>query len=125
MPATKLETPVMLTETATLPFASQVIILENVPPGQDATNNMPNANIGSIFNAQVAKHVIAGSMRNWITNPMIGALGFLIIRRKSLGVNSNETPNIITAIMIFKPIRLSGLKLSASGSIIFYCYALA
>src|SRR5699024_10391100 len=86
-------------------------MLENVPPGQAATRIMPNANSGSICNAQVARQVPAGNSKNCATRPTMGALGSRAIRLKSAVRSDSDTPNIINARITLSAIRLAGLKL--------------
>ena len=107
----------MLTETATLPRAIQVMMLEKLPPGQAATSIMPRASIGSMRSAQQARQVSAGSRTNCASRPITGALGSRTIRLKSSRRRSNETPNIITARMMLISTRLLGSNWIFTGSI--------
>ena len=58
--AAAVETAVMLMDTAQFPFARYVMILERLPPGQDATRIMPKAMDGCGRNTNVSKNVKAG-----------------------------------------------------------------
>ena len=98
----------MLTETATLPRPSQVMTLEKLPPGQEATRIMPSASSGSMFSSQVNRQVAAGSNRNCANRPATGATGALMTRLKSSSVRLSDTPNIMQAMIRLSMIRLAG-----------------
>src|SRR5690606_25282980 len=108
--AARLDIAVMVTDTATFPFAIQVITLEKVPPGQDATRIMPRANSAGTRNTQVTRQVASGSNRNWAIKPAIGAFGSRSKRVKSCLVSCSDTPNIINAMAAFIATRSALLK---------------
>ena len=105
--AARLDTAVMLTETATLPRPSQVMMLENEPPGQDATRIMPSASSASTSNHQVVRQVAAGNNTNCASSPTMGASGRCTTRRKSSPVRDSDTPNIMNARITLRISRFS------------------
>src|SRR5690606_13175688 len=108
MPAVRLDTAVTLADTATLPRASQVMMLEKVPLGQVATRIMPSASCGSIGSSTVSPQVAAGSSRNCTSMPIAGALGLRRMRVKSSARSSSDTPNIISAMIALRAIIAVG-----------------
>ena len=53
-----------LTDNATFAFATEDIKLETLPPGQEATINMPKAILGTGFINMINKKVTSGSKKN-------------------------------------------------------------
>src|SRR5690554_2571267 len=93
--AAKLEIAVMVTDTATLPLPIQVIMFENVPPGQEATKIIPRANSAGTLKSHVNKQVASGKKINCATKPIAGALGSAINLDKSSFFICRESQNII------------------------------
>src|SRR5690554_7430339 len=108
--AAKLEIAVMVTDTATLPLPNQVIMIENVPPGQEATKIIPKANSAGTLKSHDNKQVASSKKINCATKPIAGALGSAINRVKSSFFNCRETPNIISAMATFITTKSALLK---------------
>src|SRR4051794_10327494 len=72
MVASRLEMPVIDTDSAVLPRAMWVMRLEILPPGQAATTIMPNAMDGCGFNSMVIAQVTVGRNSSCETRPAIG-----------------------------------------------------
>ena len=91
------EKAVRLTESATLPFAKEVIKLEILPPGQAATSIIPNAmlGVGSINTINIyVKNGRTINCENMPTNAGFGVLDSLL---KSSTFSPSATPNIMMA----------------------------
>ena len=97
------DTAVIETDNSTLPFDSDDMKLEILPPGHDATSNMPIATYG-VINGCSKRHtmnVTAGRTTHCKKSPTITERGFL---KTSLNVSNlmpNAIPNITNARMIF------------------------
>ena len=85
------------TESATSPFANDVIILDVAPPGAEASNIIPMANSGDIGQIKISKKATIGKIIIWDKDPRIKSLGCLIILKKSWPVKDNPRENIIKA----------------------------
>ena len=90
--ASRLDTPVMLIESAVLPRAICVIRLEIFPPGQAATTIIPSAILGCGFKSIVIAHVTAGSTASCARRPESGATGLRKTSMKSSIRRSSATP---------------------------------
>jgi len=73
MKAAKEEKAVSVTDSATWPRANCVKKFDTLPPGQQATNNIPNAIPGGIGKHAIMITVITGSRTNWDSNPVATA----------------------------------------------------
>lgn len=90
--ASRLDTPVMLIDSAVLPRAICVIRLEMLPPGHAATTIMPSAMLGCGFSSMVIAHVTAGSTASCASRPERGAIGLRNTSMKSSIRRSSATP---------------------------------
>ena len=94
------------TDSSILPFASDEIKFEILPPGHDATRIIPRATIGVIkgLKAIATQKVTAGKPIHCNTIPVTTDFGYL---NTSLNVSSlmpRATPNITNAKMMFTTI---------------------
>lgn len=112
MIAERVAMAVRLTDKATLPFASDEIKLEILPPGHAATSIIPKAIVGVIkfLNMSIIINVTAGRKKNWEKNPIIVALGLRATFLKCPGLISSATPNMIKARVRFRINKLSWVK---------------
>ena len=87
------------TESSTLPFDNDVIKLEILPPGHDATKIIPMATIGVINGLRtIAKRqVTAGRITHCNSTPRITDFGFLKTSLNVLTLMPRATPNITNA----------------------------
>jgi len=115
--AAKVDIPVIDTEVAKCPRASQVMTLEKLPPGHEATKIIPNAIDGSTWRSRVTRNVIRGKRRNWLNKPIAGAIGVLSSNLKSDHFIDNDAPNISSAINKFSSKNESGSKFIVKESI--------
>ena len=105
-------TAVRLTESSTLALDSELMKLEMLPPGQEATRIMPRAIVQLIQrpNSRASRKVSSGNRTSWLTIPRIRDLG---LRKTSLnrpGRMPRATPYITkarTMLMVFMPPALS------------------
>ncbi len=101
---------VSVTDNARFPLATYEKKLETLPPGQEATNNMPSANPGNGSRNQINRKVAAGSNKNCAVMPVKTALGFALSSLKLSFFSESETPNMIKANARFIAKRLSSEK---------------
>ena len=92
--AARVEHAVIVTDSATLPFARYVITFDEIPPGLAPSNTMPNINSGGSPKANEMLHPKKGITENCNTNPTKTAIGILRTRTKSATVNVAPIPNI-------------------------------
>ena len=95
-------TAVIEIDNSVLPFESDEIKFEMLPPGHDATKIIPNAIIGVItgFNAKAMANVTAGRPTHCKMMPTITDLGFLNTSLNVCGLIPSATPNITKAKMM-------------------------
>src|SRR5690554_5064853 len=111
--------PVSETESATFAPEIEDIKLEMFPPGQEATNIIPNANAGGGFKIQTRRNVKNGSNKNWEITPTEALLGRFTTSLKSLGFMPKAIPNMIKPKHILSKMRLSSENLTAmSGRVL-------
>ena len=90
-------------ESAVLPLERDERKLDMFPPGQDATNNIPNAIIGVMkgFRIKAMAKVTAGKPTHCNRTPTMMDFGLLKISFNIFGFRPRATPNITNANMIF------------------------
>ena len=95
-------TAVIEIDNSVLPFDSDEIKFEMLPPGHDATKIIPNAIIGVItgLNAKAMVNVTAGRPTHCKMMPTITDLGFLNTSLNVCGLIPSATPNITKAKMM-------------------------
>lgn len=95
-------TAVIEIDNSVLPFDSDEIKFEMLPPGHDATKIIPNAIIGVItgLNAKAMANVTAGRPTHCKMMPTITDLGFLNTSLNVCGLIPSATPNITKAKMM-------------------------
>ena len=98
----KLIIAVKETESATSPFANDVIILEVAPPGAAAINITPTANSGDIGQINTNNKATIGSIIICEIAPIKKSLGCFITLKKSEVVKESPRENIIKARAIGK-----------------------
>jgi len=100
---------VRLTDRATLALATLEIKFDILPPGQEATSNMPKATEGvmKLPSNHTAMKVTAGKARNWLLSPMIAVRGFRKMLLKFSHFIPRATPNMIKPMEIFIRCRLA------------------
>ena len=93
----KLIIAVKETESATSPFAKDVIILEVAPPGAAAISITPTANSGDIGQINTSSKATMGNIIICEIAPIKKSLGCFITLEKSAEVNARPRENIIKA----------------------------
>ena len=114
-----LEIAVIETDSATLPLARCVRMLDTLPGGQQATRIMPSAMLGPTFSSSVSTKVTAGSTMNCAATPTDMAQGMRATRRKSPIRVSSAMPNIrkpSTALSASSEAGLKFRRISSTGS---------
>jgi hypothetical protein len=109
-------TAVSATDKATLPRATDVKKFDTFPPGQAATNSIPNPKPGGGLSHATSKAVMAGKSRNCETTPANNDRGAAAKRRNSDGRVSKATPNIISAKVAFRAAIPEALKFNRTSS---------
>ena len=91
------------TDNSILPFESDEMKFEMLPPGHDATKIIPNAIIGVItgLSIKATRNVTAGRPTHCNNTPVITDLGFANTSLNVRGLIPNDTPNITNARMMF------------------------
>ena len=91
------------TDNSTLPFESDDIKFEILPPGHEATSNIPMAIIGVIngLSTMAKRQVMAGNIIHCRSIPTITDLGFLNTSLKVWNLIPKATPNITIAKIMF------------------------
>ena len=92
--ASNVETAVIVTDKATLPFAKYVMTFEDIPPGLAPSKIIPKANSGGKPNIFDTPHPKNGITENCSTAPTNTPLGYFNIRTKSSTVSVAPIPNI-------------------------------
>lgn len=107
------------TDNSTLPFESDDMKLDMLPPGHDATKIIPMATIGVIkgLSIMVTRKVTAGSATHCIKIPTSADLGFLIISLNEFSRMPRATPNIINARITFTTCILPCVRATCRPSI--------
>ncbi len=108
--ASRLETAVIETDSATSPPARWVRMLDTFPGGQQATRIMPSATEPRTSRSSVSRKVIAGSSRNWAATPIAIVPGRLAARLKSSRSVSRAIPNRIRPMTILSVVSDDSLK---------------
>ena len=92
-------TAVIEIDNSVLPFDSDEIKFEMLPPGHDATKIIPIATIGVIngFSTMVKRQVIAGRITHCSSTPRITDFGFLKTSLNVWTLMPRATPNITNA----------------------------
>ena len=100
--AQAVETAVIDTDSSTLPFDSDEMKFEMLPPGHEATRIIPSAIIGVItgLSASAIAKVTAGRPTHCNNKPVITDLGFINTSLKVCVLIPSATPNITNAKMI-------------------------
>ena len=106
--ASAVEMAVSETDSSTLALASELMKLEMLPPGQEATRIMPRPIMGEIHpvSAMASRQVNAGRSTSWHRMPSSTLLGFLNTSTKMAGLMPSETPYMTSAriiLMVFMP----------------------
>ena len=92
------------TDSSEFPREREVMKLETLPPGHEATRIMPNATIGEMRlpHAMIRRNVNAGRSMIWHTIPVMIDFGFLTISTKFEGFMPRATPNITNPSATFR-----------------------
>lgn len=117
------ENAVSVTDNATCPRAICEKKFDTLPPGQQATSNMPKAMPGEIGNTEIKSKVSSGNKMICANKPVAMALFWPISWVKCTHRISNATPNMMMAKQMFKTVRLlSENWMVASGKWGRFCF---
>ena len=113
------------TDSSIFALASELMKLEILPPGQEATRIMPSAMVHEIHPtlsiSKASRNVSSGSRTSWQHTPRMTDLGFWKTSTKVCGLMPSATPYITkarTMLMVFMPPAfIVTLMLSMAASI--------
>ena len=99
---------VRLTESSTFAFDRELMKLDMLPPGQEATNIMPIAMVQLMlsFRQRASRKVNSGSSMHWHSIPSSTDFGLVNTSLKVCGLMPSATPyitNARTILMVFIP----------------------
>ncbi|MCY1179339.1 hypothetical protein D9M73_197330 [compost metagenome] len=105
---------VMATDNARSPLASQVMTLEDVPPGQQPTRITPTAIWAGKAKAWHSNQAMPGMMTNCATTPRATRQGWRDTSAKSSSLRVRPMPNMIRpsngTMALFRPMNHCGCK---------------
>ena len=113
---------VKVMDSSTLAFASELMKLEILPPGQEATSIIPRATEGCGFSMRIRANVKSGRRSSCASNPSRSLFGVASTFLNLSNDRSKAIPNIMNAKVTLMRTIPDLLKLSTISSTRYYSW---